>query len=159
MLRVIFDTNIYGLILDSGQEKVIEEKLPNNMIIYGFSLIRKELRNVPTTTTKARKARLLLLSLHDRVTKEHIFTENKRIIDLAKEYYNEYRNQGGIVPWKNIRTDFMIVACATLHGLDVIVSNDKKTMVSSKALISYNLINERTPTFFTFEDLVNKFTI
>jgi hypothetical protein len=45
MLRVIFDTNIYGMLLQEKDIVDIEQRLEKDkdFVVYGFSLIRNEL--------------------------------------------------------------------------------------------------------------------
>jgi len=55
----------------------------------------------------------------------------------------------------------MIVACASFYSLDIIYSEDNKTLIGKTALKAYNHINIkenlRTPGFLKYNDLVNKF--
>jgi hypothetical protein len=81
---------------------------------------------------------------------------------LAKKYYDHYRKLGGIYGWDtSIRVDFMIVACASFHGLDIVYSADNRTMMGKHALKAYYHINLkeslRTPGFLKYEDLLNKY--
>lgn len=68
MLRVVFDTNIYGKIADEKDFESIATKIKtdDNFKVYGFELIRKELRDTPKTE-KLRKLskRNLLLNLYE----------------------------------------------------------------------------------------------
>lgn len=164
MLRVLFDTNIYGNLLEEPDTLQIEDKIhqEKEFIVYNYPLIRKELRNIPKTTKASRKARLLLLEMYDRITGEHFLTNSIEITNLALKYHNQYRNLGGIHGWDtNIRVDFMIVACASFHGLDLVYSNDNKTMVGKQAVKAYQHINLkenlRTPYFLGYQDLLTKF--
>ena len=164
MLRVIFDTNIYGLLI---KEKNIDEitnkiKEDKEFKIYNYIPIRKEIRNIPKRTKESKRARILILQLYDSITEEHILKESIKIGCLAKKYYDNYREHGGIYGWDtNIRIDFMIVACAVLNELDIVYSDDKHTMLSKPALKSYKHINLkenlRTPNFYHYNDLLFKF--
>jgi len=55
----------------------------------------------------------------------------------------------------------MIVACASFNGLDIIYSEDNKTMYNKKSLKAYAHINLkgnlRTPSFLRYRDLLEKF--
>jgi len=164
MLKVIFDTNIYGLLLkekdaDELGRKIIEDK---EFIVYGYNPIRKEIRDIPKVTKLSKKTRILLLSLYDRITGNHFLEHSLKITNLARKYYNYYRNLGGIYGWDtSIRIDFMIVACASFYGLDIIYSADNKTLLGKHALKSYKHINLkenlRTPNFLEYSDLLKKF--
>lgn len=79
-----------------------------------------------------------------------------------EKYYDYYRKQGGNYGWDTtIRVDFMIVACASIYGLDVVYSADNKTLLSKPALKSYSHINLkenfRTPNLLKYKDLLVKF--
>jgi hypothetical protein len=164
MLRVIFDTNIYGLLVkekdaDEIERKIIEDK---KFIVYSYQPIRKEIRDIPKITKLSRKTRNLLLSLYDRITGNHFLENSIKITDLARKYYDCYRNLGGIYGWDtSIRIDFMIVACASFHKLDIVYSADNATLLGKHALKSYKHINLkenlRTPNFFKYSDLLRKF--
>ena len=164
MLRVIFDTNIYGHLLKEPNSKEIEEKIKNEkgFIVYGYALIRNEIRAIPKVTKLSKRARILLLNMYDRITEGHFLKDSINITELAKKYYNHYRNLGGIYNWDTgIRIDFMIVACASFHGIDIVYSYDNKTLLSKEALKAYKHINikenRRTPYFLSYDDLLLKF--
>ncbi|MBS3115375.1 hypothetical protein J4482_01965 [Candidatus Woesearchaeota archaeon] len=164
MLRVIFDTNIYGLLLEEKDASDIERKITQDkdFIVYGYGPIRKELRDIPKITKLSRRARKLLLEMYDRITGNHFLENLLKITILAKKYYNHYRNLGGIYNWNtSISVDFMIVACASFNGLDIVYSGDDRTMLAKNAIKSYNHINIkenlRTPGFLGYEDLINKY--
>ena len=100
--------------------------------------------------------------MYDRITGNHFLENSLKITYLAKKYYNHYRNLGGTYGWDtSISVDFMIVACASFNGLDIVYSGDNKTMLAKSAIKSYNHINIneslRTPGFLRYEDLINKF--
>ncbi len=164
MLRVLFDTNIYGDLLEEPDAEQIEEKirLEKDFIVYDFPPIRKEIRNIPKVTRASRKARILLLNMYDRVTGGHYLRNSIEINNLAKKYFDHYRNLGGTYGWDtNIRIDFMIVACASFNGLDIVYSNDQRTMLGKTAMKGYHHINInenfRTPSFLHYADLLKKF--
>lgn len=55
----------------------------------------------------------------------------------------------------------MIVACASFNGLDIVYSDDQRTMLGKVALKAYHHINikenKRTPDFLHYADLMLKF--
>ncbi len=164
MLRVIFDTNIYGLIIKEDDAAELERKIiaEKEFIVYSYGPIREELRAIPKISKLSKKTRIVLLSLYDRITGNHFLENAIKITNLAKKYYDFYRNAGGIYGWDtSIRIDFMIVACASFHGLDIIYSEDSKTLVGKHALKAYKHINLkenlRTPEFLKYADLLKKF--
>ena len=164
MLRVIFDTNIYGLLLkekdaDKLKRKISEDK---EFIVYGYRPIRNEIREIPKVTKLSKKTRVLLLGLYDEITGKHFLEHSIKITNLARKYYDCYRKLGGIYGWDtSIRIDIMIVACASFHGLDVVYAADNKTLLGKHALKAYKHINLkenlRTPDFLNYENLLRKF--
>jgi len=68
MLRVIFDTNIYGFLLKEQDSIKLEEKIKRDkeFVVYNYGPIRKELRDIPKVTKLSRKTRILLLGMYDR---------------------------------------------------------------------------------------------
>ena len=166
MLRVLFDTNIYGNLVEEPDRENIEEgiKAEKEFVVYNFTPIRKEIRNIPQTTKASKKARILLLEMYDRITSGHFLKDSVRISNLARRYYDYYRDLGGIYGWDtNIRVDFMIIAGASFHGLDIVYSNDQRTMLGEMALKAYQHVNInenlRTPGFLKYNDLLQKFRV
>ncbi|MBW2984476.1 hypothetical protein KY361_05140 [Candidatus Woesearchaeota archaeon] len=164
MLRVIFDTNIYGLLLKEKDAANIETKIieDKEFVVYGYRPIRKEIRDIPKVSKLSKKTRVLLLGLYDRITGNHFLEHSIRITSLARKYYDSYRTLRGIYGWDTtIRIDFMIVACASFHGLDVVYSADNETLLGKHALKAYKHINLkenlRTPGFLKYSDLLKKF--
>lgn len=162
MLRVIMDTNIYGRLVEEENFREIATKIKNDVEfkVYGFGLIRKELRDTPKTSKLGRFSRRnLLLSLYDGITGGKYLKDSLQIHKLAMKFYNSYRELGGIRNWEktNIDVDFMIVACGMFYSLDIVVSDDVKTMLSKIALKAYKHISVkeglRTPTFYQYSDL------
>ncbi|MBI2129890.1 hypothetical protein HYU07_06695 [Candidatus Woesearchaeota archaeon] len=166
MLRVIFDTNVYGLLIKEKEIDVIREKIEKDkdFVIYGFQPIRKELRDTPKNERlgKLRK-RNLLLGLYDELTKGRYLKDSIQINRLALKFYNAYREFGGIRSWKetNIDVDFTIVACASFYKLDVVVSDDSTTMLSKPAMKAYRHITLKEgawhPNFWKYSDLRVKY--
>lgn len=163
MLRVIFDTNIYGLLIEEDDWLQLEQKIEadKGFIVYGYQPIRKELRDIRKATKISKKIRIAVLSLYDKITEHHFLKDSINVTNLAKKYYDSYRNFGGIYNWDtNIRIDFMIVACASYYALDVIYSGDNKTLLGKSALKAYKHINLkenlRSPNFLKYEDLLKK---
>ena len=162
MDRVMFDTNIYGDLIKEANYDSLKDKIRNEQAVYGYTLIRKELRNISTTTHKARQARIVLLGLYDYITKERTIIQSQEIVNLARCYHMHYRLLGGTYGWKSsIAIDFMIVACASLEHLDIISSADKKTLLGDCAIKAYSKVNAQqnipTPMLLTYHDLIKKF--
>jgi hypothetical protein len=77
---------------------------------------------------------------------------------LAEEYWKDYKSNKGGTSKRKIFPDFLIVAVATIHWLDIVVSEDNKTMKSRIALKAYNKINKEkkfnTPKFISLNELI-----
>ncbi|MBI5072388.1 hypothetical protein HZA99_01070 [Candidatus Woesearchaeota archaeon] len=160
MKRVLMDTNIYGrLIEDPLFLEVFSKVVPHDFVVYGTPLIRKELREIPTSLKIEEKSKrnTALLTYDSFVRKDnHTLQINEFIMLLAHKYFEEYKRQGGSFSLHELLSDFLLVACASLHKLDLVVSDDKRTMLSEKAKIAYSIINEnqqfRTPSFYNYNN-------
>ncbi|MEK7725446.1 MAG: hypothetical protein AAB336_13920, partial [Acidobacteriota bacterium] len=86
-----------------------------------------------------------LLALYDTVTKKE-YDVTDRMKTLALGYYDAYKEIGGKETWGEMETDFLIIACASIHNLDVVVSQDKSTMLSDPAIKSYNIVTRGSTT-------------
>ena len=156
--------NIYGFLIKEPDAGVIERKIREDkeFKVYGYQPIRKEIAAIPKVTKLSKKTRILLLELYDRITGDHFLKDSIKITHLAKQYYDHYRSIGGIYGWDtSIRVDFMIVACASFYGLDIVYSADSKTLLGKESLKAYKHINLkenlRSPDFLKYDDLLNKF--
>jgi len=159
MKRIILDTNFYGLLArDEDRLELVEKiKLSNKIIIYGFKVVRNELRDVPKSIKILdRNLRIDLLNLYDSIVEEHVLEFSSNIQKLAESYYKAYKEFGSLKPKEEIINDFIIVSAASLNNLDIVVSNDEKSMQSVNAVRAYNLINsvliKRTPNFINYEN-------
>ncbi|MDO8537776.1 MAG: hypothetical protein Q7S21_02725 [archaeon] len=154
--RVLFDTNIYGTIAEENLYPLADKiEKTENIIVYGFTIIRKELRNTPKKLmVSGENFRNLILEQYDYLVGNHELQVNKVIEGLAQEYMLNY--EGGIPKYK-LKNDFLIVACASLHQLDIIASDDKHSMSSLKALETYRKVNFennlRTPNFYSLMEI------
>ena len=82
MQRVIFDTNIYGLLMKEENIGLIREKILNdkNFVLYGFQPIRKELRDTPKyERLRGLNKRNLILGLYDELTKGRYLKDSIQI--------------------------------------------------------------------------------
>lgn len=146
MKRIIFDTSVYGnLVMEDAVRKRIEEMAKTKeYIIYGNSIIRKELRQTPKTLIlKKRNLRILLLTLYDSFVKKenHDLKINILIETLSKDYFKEYKKNNGVFSDNELKDDLMIIATATIYHLDIVVSNDERTMLSKQLVKVYESVN------------------
>jgi hypothetical protein len=158
MKRIIPDTNFYGLLAnDHDRLKVVGNiKSEKGLIIYGFKTIRNELRDVPKKIkVEGRNLRIDLLSLYDDIIGDHVIEYDTGTIKTAENYYKAYRELGGSKSKIDIINDFVIVSCASINNLDIVVSNDERSMLTENAIRAYNLINsaisKRTPRFISYD--------
>lgn len=145
-------------------ERIRKIKEDSIIIFYGIDIIRKELRATPKTKAEIVRGKLLklrnaLLLTYDLLIGEHQYKIDSKINQIADEYYIAYKVLQGKATKDEIIKDFRIVACASLHNIDILVSDDNKTMLSpesKKAYISVNEINKMmTPNFISFEEFKN----
>ena len=145
MKRLLLDTNIYGLLAADRTFHSIHQALQqqkNDIHVYGFSLIRKELKAAPKVLIDGVNVRASLLRAYDSViVKEYSLSgEYKRI---AEEYYSAYLLCGGRLPQEVLFNDFLIVACASKHEIPIVVSEDNATLVSELTKKAYDLVNTK----------------
>ena len=162
MKRILPDTNFYELMLKHLEiDKIRKVNESGIIVFYGIDLIRKELRATPKKKVEVVRNELLkirntLLLIYDLLIGIHQYKIDSKINQLADNYYIAYKVLKGKAQNEEILTDFRIVACASIHGIDILVSNDNKTMLSAeskKAYVSVNEINKlRTPNFISFEE-------
>lgn len=162
MKRALADTNFYGLLAkDAKRSEIVSSiKAKKELAIYGFKIVRSELRDVPKKIKlEGKNLRIDLLNLYDEVTGQKSLQFTDVIAQRADDYYRAYREFGGSKSRNGIINDFVIVACASLNNLDIVVSNDEKSMLAENAVRAYRLINsvvkKRTPQFISYEKLKN----
>lgn len=167
MERIMFDTSVYGKLVEDEEilNKVKEKYQNHEFIIYSTIIIRKELRATPKSVVHGIiKLRILLLNLYDSfITKDSQNLKfNKLVEALSSDYFSEYRKNKGSLSNETLRNDFVIAATATIYHLDVIVSDDEKTMLSEKAVNSYKSVNRKyglkDPTFKKYSQFKKELT-
>ena len=158
-LRAIFDTNVYGvIIIDQEKEKILNSlNSRSNIIIYGNKIIRSELRDVPKNKTLGNQnLRNYILTIYDLIVKDHLINLDNKMEKIADQYYESYRFLGGSLSKDNIMNDLIIVACASIKELDIVISNDIRSMLSDNAVKAYILVNEinklKVPRFIKYEE-------
>lgn len=157
MKRILLDASIYGEIVIDPDIEMIKSKIKHAGIIYGFRVIRKKMRLTSRSKYVGNHGlRISLLSLYDEVTSGKEFTITEEMKKIAQSYYKAYREFGGSKSFESIGEDFTIIACASVHGIDIVVSDDEKSMLTENAVRAYKLVNEiakkRTPDFIDYEE-------
>ncbi|MBI4045167.1 MAG: type II toxin-antitoxin system VapC family toxin [Candidatus Diapherotrites archaeon] len=154
--RVLIDTNVYEKLYEYDLDRIYGLIESGRIIVYGCKVVRDELREIPPSVrVNGKSYRNQLLSLYDDLVGKHSLPTESIIEFLAEEYWKEYA--GGISKRK-IFSDFLIVATASIHKLDIIVSNDGHSMKSNPAIKAYDKSNQVngfvTPKFVSIEKLV-----
>lgn len=159
MKRVLLDTNIYGLIVKDNDRAKIRNKIEKEraVVVYGLPLIRRELRSTPKNIRiDGINLRNDLLVLYDKLTENHLLKFLNEAEELAESYFYIYKEIGGFASRDEIVKDFCIIAYASLNSLDIVVSDDSRTMFSEKATKSYSIANQikkiRLPRFVNYEE-------
>lgn len=140
MSRVLLDTSVYGRLVsdETTLQNLGREQKIHNLIIYGTRVIRQEIRKTPKNITfEGRKLRILLLRIYDALVRKdnHDLAYNKLIETLSKDYFKEYKKEGG-----SLSTQEM--------------NNDQRSMFSKSAIRAYKKINKeygmKNPVFKTY---------
>ena len=96
-----------------------------------------------------------MLSLYDTLARK-TYTIDRNTQNLAEKYFVAYRSLGGSIGKEKIMNDFLIVASTALKNMDIVVSEDNKTMLNDFSIKSYNIVNKlekrRMPGFIGFDD-------
>lgn len=163
MKRLLLDTNIYGLVIENKEGPQFEESIKKiGLIIYGCTIVRKELRDTPKqnqmlTENGMRSLRMLLLSFYDAITKSREIILDDKTQQLANKYLRRFAELTGKTALDHLKNDFLLIACASLNNLDIVVSEDHKTLLSNESIQSYKQVNEKEkiilPFIITYEEL------
>ena len=173
---VIMDTNVYGeLLIEEKSEEIISRiDKDDSLYIYGVDIISKELQDVPSDK-----------KIKGQVFKEVVTSTYKSLIDeelktspvaryIASQYYKKYnelrksrKHQKSVrekelkYTEEDLKNDFLIIAIASLKNVDIIISADQRTMLSSIAKATYEIVNKgddlRTPNFIDYFEFKKRY--
>ena len=134
MIRALFDTNIYGRLVENNELRFVVETSESILTVYGSVITNRELRNYEGIATlefegRTRKLRSLLFEAYNLLVKDRIYPLDDKTDRLAEGYFIAYQKFGGKKNQNSIINDFLIVAIASLHRLEIIYSDDSKTMI------------------------------
>ena len=168
---VILDTNVYGeLLIEEKDEELIDKiRTDKKNLIYGVDVIEKELeKTLIEIKYKGKELRRLLIDLFESLSDE-IINITPLAKHLAEEYFERYKKISKSRKYnikkeksedQSLRIDFQIIAIASIHSIDIVVSADTRTMLSqiSKDIFKYvNKINQlRTPEFLIYKEFKKK---
>ncbi len=155
MKRIILDTNIYGELIFDKEYTNLKDAIPKKLTVYGFRVIRDELRDIPKKIkVEGSNFRIAILHIYDEITQDRSFPMTEEMQDLAELYFSSYKDFGGVQSRDHIKDDFLIVACASIKGMDIVASEDNKTLLSENAQKAYKLMNAsqklKTPEFIGY---------
>ena len=153
----ILDTNVYGEILvEQNREQIVQNlKATKGIFIYGIDVIENELYNAPADIKYRgiffREALLSLFkTLVDEVT--HItpltdylasqYFKKYKKLETSGRFYKLIKNKRKKYSENDLKTDFEIIAVASIKGIDIVVSADKRTMLSKLAAETYDIVNK-----------------
>lgn len=143
MKRLLLDTNIYGLLTVDPDLHLLHQEFESKkteLKIYGFSIIRKELKKVPKKVINGINVQASLLRTYSYFVAKEYEIENK-LKSIADEYYLAYLSQGGSLTKEDIYNDFLIVACASVKDINLVVSEDNATLSSEMFKKVYTEVN------------------
>ncbi len=161
--RVLLDTNIFATIIEKTDVKNIENLKEKKIItVYGSDLIRKELRDIPKDIKyQGKSLRVLVLSFYDSIVKES-FKTTGLIEELATQYFEVLRSLQPNTDKKIIK-DLLIAATSSINEIEIVVSDDKKTMLSPNATKAYEIVSKirklRMPEFIGYEKFTRSFSL
>ena len=100
--------------------------------------------------------RIAMLSLYDKFTSgREIRIDENELRKIANKYYEVYRKLGGSISFNELQKDYLIIAAASKNNMDLVVSNDRGTMLSELSINSYALVNKalklRNPQFIDYQ--------
>lgn len=157
MKRLLLDTNIYGILFADKDFHLLHELLEDEkgkLRIYGFDIVRKELKEAPRKDISGVNVRAALLRAYSAFTvKEYPLEEEFKT--LAEQYYQQYLSLGGGYTREKLFADFLIVACASVKEINIVVSEDNATLASELALKAYAQVSQEKglylPQFIRYE--------
>ena len=159
MRRAILDTSVYGQISKEPDRLELIDRISSKLVTYGFKIVRDEIRDVPKKIRINNKSlRLDLLNMYDSIVKDRTIQLDSGVISLADNYFMAYRQFGGIKTKEEIINDFLVVSAASKNGLEIVATNDEKTMLNPNSLKSYTLVNPirkfKNPSFINYKSFL-----
>jgi len=153
----ILDTNVYGeLLIEKDSSEIIRRiDRDKSLFIYGVDVIEHELHDVPSNKKiKGKIFRDVVLSTYKSLIDEELILSPiadylaseyfKKYVELRKssKYYKIVKDNELTYNEEDLKIDFDIIAVASLKGVDIVVSADKRTMLSKLATETYNIVNK-----------------
>lgn len=160
MKELLFDTSVYGELVDDDEALITFSRQVNKFfLVFGSSTVRDELERTPAVTLVSRgkfkglNLRELLLWLY-RLFVEESGGEVKDS-DLVEVLALRYKMESKKAVSSQAMNDFRIVAAASLQGIGVFVSADKR-QISAEERALYLGVNAHyqlaTPLLVAYAD-------
>ena len=173
---LILDTNVYGeLLIESKSQEIIKKIEDDNKIyLYGIDIIEKELEESPIDVKyKGKILQEAILSIYNVLIDEELKLFPVAVY-LAAEYYKKFdqlRKSGkyyNLISSKvkkyteqDLKVDFQIIAVASIKGVDIVVSTDKRTILSGISEDTYDIVNKenglKTPNLVKYSDFKKRY--
>ena len=153
----ILDTNVYvELLIEKGSLDIIRRiERDKSLLIYGVDVIEHELHDVPSDKKiKGKMFRDVLLATYNSLIDDEIplsplanYLASKyfgKYTELRKsgKYYKVVKDKELKYSERDLKIDFEVIAVASLKGVDIVVSADKRTMFSKLATETYSIVNK-----------------
>ena len=158
----LLDTSILIESVDNRKAELLLEKLAGREFIFSCDVIEREIEKAIDflrKTDRKKQAEKLRL-LYEKFRQGSIKTSS-RIQNLANQYHHEIGGDISKKEHKNMENDFLIVASASVGGVRHVVSLNRKTMTSSKAINAYKKVNQKNavkiPTFIKSLEELERF--
>ena len=160
---ILIDTSIYiSAAEDSSIEKMLEN-ISEKCFIQSCDIVEREIRSSSEflRQTGRKDASEKLKLIYEKIREGTIKT-SERISNLAQEYHKEaFRLSKS--QHKDIKNDFLIVASASVAGVQKIMSFNRKTMASDMMINVYQLVNAghkyKTPAFLRTREELSDFLL
>ncbi len=147
-LKTLIDTSAYGKVVQEEKDIVLKERIDarKDVIVFGNDVVKKELEEtpdkIPSNVEERLKLKRRLLELYEFLVKDHALELTGLVTYIAEEYLTHCQDIPK-VHHEKLRNDFLIVACASFYGLDIVVSEDNRTMFSAEAVKAYRKVNAK----------------
>lgn len=172
----ILDTNVYGeLLIETNSAEIIKDlKEDKTTYVYGIDIIKGELEEAPVGIKfKGSLLRESVLTIYNTLVDEELrlFPVAEYLASKYFKKFDELRKSGKyyrLIDSKtkgysedDLRVDFQIIAVASLRGVDIVVSTDKRTILSKLSEDTYNKVNKlnglKSPELVKYSDFRKRY--
>ena len=149
---ILIDTSVYiNALADEELEKILRES-QNKSFIISSEVIEREIKEATDHLRKTgRKIGSERLNEIYNASISGTIRLTDRVLAIASLYSENVREKFGKDKAKDMKDDLRIVACASIAGLKLIGTFNRKTMANEEIIEIYNTINKlnnlKTPEF------------